>query len=277
MLIASLLAPQTGRAGDYWYCLENRDLYEYLFQFTNPWVQVPHGSFTSLGRPNMLGVTPSTIWIDANDVNHVPHLYDSRSSAWIPVVPSTYNFPPSNPSFGTMWHDSMTGFDFIFAGMWTMIGASSSGGLQPIPPGQGAPTIGAQSITGGWAAAPTPPPPGMNAPLVGNMNFNSAPTPTLTITQSALRINGLVEIFMDGTIVYDPSYTPDKAAEAMWDAIAQFSPIYKENVRIKALEDIIKGLTNEVQKYIDAGFELPQPKKAISPNDAWNAAMGVII
>lgn len=292
MLIASVLAPKTGNSGDYWYCLETRALYEYLHMFVNPWARVPPGTFESPSPPTGVATTGTIIWIDSNDPNHIPYVYDQNSS-WISIIPVTYNFPPSTPLHGTIWRDSLSGFDFIYTGTagWMMLGAltsfSGQQSQQPVPVG----SPGATGVTnanvasgilggsGGWAAAPTPVPipprTGYNAPL--NINPTPAPQALLTIKQSALSITGLVDIFMDGTIRYAPGYTPNKAAEAMWDAIAQFSPIYKENVRIKELETTNEALLDTLQKFLNAGFVLPEPKKPIDPNDAWNAAMGVII
>ncbi len=296
MLIASLLEPQTGRVGDYWYSLDLRAIFEYVQPSTarpvmplwNPVLSAAAaiaaaGVFTSPTPPtivpNAQGVFQGVIWIDSNDPNHVPHLFDLSANAWISVIPKNYIFPPQLPPQGTCWHDSLSGFDFAYTGTnWVMLGASTGSGqitgsqnVQPVPVGSSG-VAGQPQLTGQITA-----PNVSSGGAVGNLQItNTAPIAAIP-RGSALSIVGLVDIYMDGTIVYGPNYTPDKTAEAMWDAIAQFSPIYKENQRIKALEDISKELAREVQKYIDAGFKLPEPKKPIDPNDAWNAAMGVII
>jgi len=111
-------------------------------------------------------------------------------------------------------------------------------------------TIGS-GIPGGGGQAPAPSSGINNGGLVfSNGNGSWAPltitlapsNPLLTINggQTALSIAGIVDIYRDGTIVYGPNYTPDKAAEAMWDAIAQFSPIYKENEELKIVKDLNK-------------------------------------
>lgn len=301
MLIASLLEPKKARVGDYWYSLASRVLHEACnsSQVTWHWVGVPYGTFDAPTAPRITptSITMPIIWIRSTDPDRIPHMFDAASLAYIPVVPLGYIFPPPQPTVGICWHDTMSGFDFTYTQTgWQMMGASGgaqssaaigtrcAGCFAHVPPGAptcpncNAFTTGAQGIS-----------PGLTGNLnvgsvtsggIGHLVFNPAPNqPMLTLSpnQSALNIANLVEIFADGRIVYDITYTPDKAAEALWEAIAQMSPIYKENQKIKVLETSNEYLEKVIQMYKDAGCKLPGPIRAPDPNAAWNAAMGVII
>jgi hypothetical protein len=227
--------------GDFWFCYADRDLYEYNpnpITFQTMWNIVGAGRYVSTNPPPVQTSTSppiDPIWIKANDPNRVPRIFDP-SGNWIPIVQASFVFPPQNPNVADIWSDTNTQSDYTYDGT-------------------------------NWIKMPS---------QTLQINLLPTPAPLFMITApgnikpSALKIAGLIEIYMDGTIIYDPSYTPDKAAKALWEAIAYFSPTYKEGQEVKELRTLLELARN-------MGFKIPQPRKPGDPNAAWDAAMGVII
>lgn len=292
--MSSLIEPTNGQLRDFWFSLGDKELYEYGTSFLiGKWILIGAGRYTS-NRPPAIqtsnGLPSDPIWIDANDPNRIPHIWDP-SGNWIPVVPLNFSFPPQSPNPGDVWLDTnvMCGYAFGNNGKWNTIVVAGASNLHNsnygvIPPGVAGPNpTGSNGILpSGAASAPIPVgSPGATGAqsISGNLQIStSAPSRAImTISPSALKITGLVEIFMDGRIVYDPSYTPDKAAQAMWDAIAQFSPVYKEGQEVQRLRHDIDDYKMIIKAFEDAGFKLPAKKGPGNPNSAWDAAMGVII
>lgn len=266
MLISSLLEPKTANIGDYWYCLADKSLSQYISAFLiGQWMAVNPGKFVSHNAPTIQtsnGLPSDPIWIDATDIHRIPRIWDP-SGSWVPVIASTFQFPPQSPNPGDVWFDTnvMCGYSFGNNGKWNMITVAGQSSL--VNPNFGLPVpVGS---------------PGINAPSPPLQLTNTSSKALMSISQSALKITGLVEIYMDGRIVYDPSYTPDAAAKALWEAIAHFSPVYQEGQEVQRLRHDIDDYKMIIKAFEDAGFELPTKKGPADPNAAWNAAMGVII
>ncbi len=289
MLIAGLQAPSLSNQGDFWFSYATRDLYEFHNSY-NPmgymgWVPVSAGRYTSTNPPPFLANTtgPSDpIWINSADPDKIPHQWSVPSGAWIPIVSPTFRLPPLNPKVGDSWYDASNGTQYTFAGStWVIQGIQViSGALsQPRPPYQISNNNPGYTLTSNGQGIPptwTAPAPAQNG-FINYAGANNTTQPMLSVSQSALKINGLVEIFMDGSIVYESGYTPDATAKAMWEAIAHFSPVQLENKELTKLRGEVEKLRWILQLHADAGHQLPSPKCAPDPDAAWNAAMGVII
>ena len=243
MLIGGLFQPSMASHGDFWFNFATRDLYEY--HVTNAgtlgsqgWLLVGAGRYTSTNPPpvhTQTSLPSDPIWIDMNDPDRIPHLWNAGS--WVPVVPKTFQLPQLPAAVGDIWFNMNTLDGYTYDGTtWVL--------SQP-----------AQALQFSSTASPKP-----------ALLSISAPTPPAA---NALTITGLVKIYMDGRIEYDPSYTPDAAAKVLWEAIATMSPAYQEGEEVKKLRKQIKYAE-------DRGFKFPKPAKAFDPNDAWDAAMGVV-
>lgn len=265
MLYGSMKQPLKSVVGDYWYSYAERHTYARITLplIGSPWMPLAVGAYTWSAPPVGPGMPP--IWIDSNDLNSIPHIYDPASGGWIPVVSNTFSLPPVTPNPGDIWHDTNTLVDYMYDATildWIQVGGSSLQ-ILAVPP------MGSSASGNPFRLSNTP-----------------APQPLMTIPSgrnSCLKIHGLVEIFSDGTIVYELNYTPDRAAQAMWQAIAAFSPQYKEGEEVKKLRyendllTIKSILMKEQIEYATArGFKFLKFEKPIDPIDAWDAAMGII-
>lgn len=246
MIIGSIVSPSitTNMVGtSYWFNYANRGMYEIKVDPTTlqlEWHACPPGKFVGSSPP--VAVTLEPIWIDSTDVNQIPQIL-TPGGGWLPIVSSNFTFPPLMPLSGNIWTDTITNRVYRYdqlAMEWLDIT-----------------TISPQNV--------------ISLPNMASGQFTATPSQI----QPALSIKGLVEIYADGRIVYDPSYTPDKAAVALWESIAFFSPIYKE--KIEELQYTNALLSKTIEQYVDAGFVLPEPKAPVDPNAAWDAAMSVII
>lgn len=255
MLIGSLSKPLFAAPNDLWYCFADRRLYENHSNYfqQNVWMAISSFQFVSLHPPTSI---TAKIWIDASDPDMVPHEWSPSSQSWIRIIPPGFILPPQNPIAGDIWTDTNSTFQYIYTGLrWSMVGSAYS--------------------TNGIGVSPSigqVPPPYV-------LTTQSAPSPkqTLSITPLAIKISGVVEIFMDGSIVYESGYTPDAAAIELWKAIAHLSPTQVENREITKLREENDKLRWMLQLHADAGHQLPTPKRAPDPDAAWDAAMGVII
>jgi hypothetical protein len=249
MLFGGLHQPSTAARGDFWYCYATRELFEYQVNVIAgiTWNLISAGRYASAAPPPTQTSTSrpaDPIWIDANDPDQVPRIWDP-SGNWIPIIQASFTLPPYPPSVGDVWFDMNTLDGYTYDGAdWVL--SQTSQALQFNP----------QSLmTGAF---------GISAPMSGAVLSVSAPQPV-----SALTISDIVKIYTDGRIEYGPTYTPDEAAKILWEAIATFSPAYREGEEVKKLRDLIKYAE-------DKGFKWPTPKGPTDPNAAWDAAMGVV-
>lgn len=245
MLIGSLLSPSTLSPGDYWYSYADRDLYMCVPAVNGPsgltWQAVPSSRYMFNSPPTGPAMPP--IYIDANDLNRVPHQYNPSGGNWIPLVPSSFTFPPALPVQGDIWQDPLSYECYLWTGSyWCNISpqaiASAASSQAQVP---------FQFNSSSQVASLTIPAPGTNY---------------------ALEITGLVRIKMDGTLEYSVGYSPDLAAVQFWEAMALHMPTdNKELAMLRAM----------VEEAKDAGFKFRSKKVApLDPNAAWDAAMGVI-
>lgn len=285
MLISSLHEPSlhTCKPGDYWYCYADRHTYEYV-----PSQQVGSTAVPACWSPHLLlGIVlvsshppmqngPSLgpkIWINSNDLNQIPQLYDAHGGLWIPVVPLNFTFPPLNPTAGDAWHDAMIYTDYVYNGSdWILVPSGSTGNY----------SLG---IQGSFNVNATPP-----ATLLATPPASPSYTYAPVSSHSILNIVGYVDIRTDGSIIYDPQYTPDTASQMLWHAISKNAPTsanhvdllaaHKKIEHLSAINDEYKELVakcDEMFKYAeDRGFKFPSPEIQVDPNDAWDAAMGVV-
>lgn len=298
MLIASLLEPTIYIVGDFWFCFADKTLYEYVQLGLFPAWLSRSTTYVSIVPPAPSRVVGSkhNIWIDQADPNRIPHQY--MGGQWIPIVQPGFNFPPQVPLPYDIWWDSNTNntyaYDATRAKWVSYSGASSNSpytsnannsivGSPAISSPSNLYTINGITSSQAWTSGGQ----GANPTLVAlqYMTMNGSQL------QSALKIANLVEIYMDGTIIYDSCYTPDAAAKVLWETIAQFSPVYKESQEIKdlRLHLIEEQMLSEYRKircdeymamieYAKArGFQFPEDKPAADPQAAWNAAMGVVV
>lgn len=280
MIVTSILTPSPGNLGDFWFNLADRTIFEYRYSsttsLTTDWYQVIPGIFTSPNPPttNSQGIPTRDLWVDPLDPNEVPYLFDRTGKVWIRVLPFSFQFPPLYPNLWDTWVDTRTQVTYMYNGAsgWGIVGsvgvgpvtgttASNLTGINPI------------QIYGNNVI-----PPGIN----GISPASSVTTPSLA-THSPPRfvlhppsnpiifsITDMCSIYQDGNIAYLSGYVPDTAAKIFWNALANYYPPIVDQ---RELEDLRKKVA-----YAEAaGFKFPKQPVAFDPNDAWHAAMGVII
>lgn len=231
-------------------------------------------------------IPPSTNGLQAGFVHidystHIPHLWDGTS--WISAVTPNYIFPTQPPNVGDFWQESMSGYYYTYVATgWialnpTITGVTSvNAGAAPVPQ---------YTISTGGGGVASPPTISLTGAASGGVTYvisNTQSKPVFTIgppSSPTLQIQhpqtGNLMVLIDPTnqvVTFGATYKPDITADTFWRTVMQN---YPDNM-ITTLRNENKLISDELQQYKDAGFKLRQKQKVIDPNDAWDAAMGII-